>query len=602
MQPDTFAIAYNLGLAYFRDGALAKAQLALDRALKLKPDSPEALSLQAQVLAAESRPMDALALLVRARKMVPEDTDVILLMAQISMSQHYFEDAIPLLESGIAIAPKRIDLHAALGESYLMADRNDKAIGEIEKVLAVAPSARSYALLGLAYQRLGRFEEAKQAFSDGLKLDAHNASCLFHLGFIAERQGDAAAAEARFEAALRANPGYADALLELANLRIAARNFSQAEELLKKYVQVSSSPAPGYYKLAMVERNLHDKAATERYLSLFQTYARQSQGGAFPNEHLFDYLDTRAKLAPGARNQLDIADLTSQLKDHPDQPQGLYLLAEAYLKAGNLEEAKNTISQLDKVSAGDYHTQAGVGVLLARYRLYDQAIEHFQAALRENAGSDEIKFDLADAYFRKGQFPQALQAAEMVSESGRKDNAYLSLLGDIYGHLGDTDRATAIFSDAILRNPDNDQNYLSLALLELRNQDLPAAKKTLQDGQARVPGSGKILWGLGLTSALEGNVADAGGQMERAVDMLPEWPGSYSTLGVFYFQTGQIAKAKEVLGRFRNTDEHGALDIGRIERVLEQAPEPSPAELHPMTLASKQQLLQLALTLADRTL
>ena len=138
--------------------------------------------------------------------MVPEDTDVILLMAQISMSQHYFEDAIPLLESGIAIAPKRIDLHAALGESYLMADRNDKAIGEIDKVLAVAPSARSYALLGLAYQRLGRFEEAKQAFSDGLKLDAHNASCLFHLGFIAERQGDASAAEARFEAALRPIP------------------------------------------------------------------------------------------------------------------------------------------------------------------------------------------------------------------------------------------------------------------------------------------------------------------------------------------------------------------------------------------------------------
>jgi tetratricopeptide (TPR) repeat protein len=602
LQPNTFAIAYNLGLAYLRDGVYAQAQAALDRALKLNPDSPEALSLQAQVLAIESRPMDALALLVRAHKMVPENTDVILLMAQISMSQHYFEDAIPLLESGIVIAPQRIDLHAALGESYLMADRNDKAIVEIEKVLAVAPSARSYALLGLSYQRLGRFEEAKQAFAAGLKLDAHNASCLFHLGFIAERQGDAAEAQARFEAALHTNPGYADALLELANLRIAAKSFPQAEELLKKYVQVSSNPAPGYYKLAMVERNLHDKAATERYLGLFQTYARQAQGGAFPNEHLFDYLDTRARLAPGARNELDIADLTSQLKDHPDQPQGLYLLAEAYLKAGNTEEAKNTIAQLDKVSAGDYHTQTGLGVLLARYHLYDQAIEHFQAALRANAGSDEIKFDLADAFFRKGQYQQALGTAETVSDNGRKDDAYLSLLGDIYGHLGDTARATEIFHDAILRNPDNDQNYLSLALLELRNQDLPAARKTLLEGQARIPGSGKILWGLGLTSALEGNAADAGGQLERAVDMLPEWPGSYSTLGVFYFQTGQIAKAKEVLGRFRNTDEHGVLDIGRIESVLEQAPEPSPAELHPMNVTSKQQLLQLALTLADRTL
>ena len=311
-------------------------------------------------------------------------------------------------------------------------------------------------------------------------------------------------------------------------------------------MRVSSSPAPGYYKLAMVERNLHDKAATERYLSLFQTYARQSQGGAFPNEHLFDYLDTRAKLAPGARNQLDIADLTSQLKDHPDQPQGLYLLAEAYLKAGNLEEAKNTISQLDKVSAGDYHTQAGVGVLLARYRLYDQAIEHFQAALRENAGSDEIKFDLADAYFRKGQFPQALQAAEMVSESGRKDNAYLSLLGDIYGHLGDTARATAIFSDAILRNPDNDQSYLSLALLELRNQDLPAAKKTLQDGQVRVPGSiREDFLGAGAYLRTGRNVADAGGRWNAQLTCCPNGREAIPRWAFSIFKPGRLRKRKK---------------------------------------------------------
>ena len=89
---------------------------------------------------------------------------------------------------------------------------------------------------------------------------------------------------------------------------------------------------------------------------------------------------------------------------------------------------------------------------------------------------------------------------------------------------------------------------------------------------------------------------------ERAVDLLPEWPGSYSTLGVFYFQTGQIDKAKEVLNRFKNSSERGALDINRIEQVLAQAPATSPAGNEPMTMASRQQLLQLALSLADRTL
>jgi tetratricopeptide (TPR) repeat protein len=43
LQPETFEILHNLGLAYLRGGEYTKAALALDRALKLKPDSPETL-------------------------------------------------------------------------------------------------------------------------------------------------------------------------------------------------------------------------------------------------------------------------------------------------------------------------------------------------------------------------------------------------------------------------------------------------------------------------------------------------------------------------------------------------------------------------------
>ena len=108
---------------------------------------------------------------------------------------------------------------------------------------------------------------------------------------------------------------------------------------------------------------------------------------------------------------------------------------------------------------------------------------------------------------------------------------------------------------------------------------------------------------MGIASVLEGNTAEAAGQFERAVDLLPEWPGSYSTLGVFYFQTGQIAKAKEVLDRFKNSSASGGLDVNRIEQVLAQAPATAtPPETEPMTMADRAQLLQLALSLADRTL
>jgi tetratricopeptide (TPR) repeat protein len=602
LRPGTFEILYNLGQAYYRSGEKEKAELAMDRALKLKSDSPEALYLQAQVYEAESRPLDALDLLVRAHKITPQNTDIIFLMAKISISQNYFEDAIPLLEAGLALAPQRTDFMAALGESYFMSGKVDKSTAVFKKLIEIEPSGRTYAYLGLSYLNLGRFDEAKQYLQQGLKLDPHNSSCLFNLGLIAEKQGDTATADKLFQEVLKYNPDYSDALLELANLRVVQKRLPEAAELLRRFVQVSHNPATGYYKLAMVERNLHQAAAADRDLTVFQTLSKNAPTGAYPYEHLFDYLDTRSKLAPGARDQLDITELSNEIKRHPDQPEDLYLLAEANLKVGKLDEAQSAIVQLDKLSAGDYRTLTGVGVLLARYHLYDEAIQHFQAALQANPDSDEVKFDLADAYFRRRQYSQALDTAGQVSEKGRQDDAYLALLGDIYAHLGDVTRAEEIYRDAISRNPDNDQGYLALALLQFRQNNVAGAKETLLKGQARVPGSGKILWGLGIASVLEGNTAQAADQFERAMDILPEWPGSYSTLGVFYFETGQIDKAKEVLDRFKNSNVAGGLDVNKIEQVLNQAPATAPTGNQPMTMANREQLLQLALSLADRTL
>jgi len=602
LQPGTFEILYNLGQAYLRSGDNSRADIVLNRTLKLQPESPDILYLLAQACTNESRPLDALDMLIRAHKLAPENVDVIFLMAEVSMSQNYFEDAIPLLESGIQIAPQRPDLRAALGESYFMSGKIGKAIEEFKKLVEIEGSARSYAFLGLSYRDVGRFDEAKQYFLQGLKLDPHNTACLFNLGFIAERQGDSSDAEAMFQQALRSNPDFSDALLELANLRISAGKLSEAADLLRKFVRVSRDPATGYYKLAKIERSLHQTDAADRDLGVFQTLSKNASTGPYPYEHLFDYLDNRSRLTPGARDQLDLAELTEQIKKHPDQPEDLYMLAEAYLKAGKPDDARSTIARLDKISSGDYRTVTGIGALLARYRLYDDAIQHFQAALQAAPSSDEIKFDLANAYFRKRRYSEALDAAGQVSEEGHKDDSYLALLGDIYAHLGDTVHAAEIFQDAISRNPDDDQNYLALSMLELRDNNIADAKQTLLKGQARIPGSGKILWGLGLASVLEGNTAEAGDRFERAVDLLPEWPGSYSVLGLFYFETGQITKAKEVLNRFRNSDANGSLDVNRIGEFLDRAPAATPAADEPMTVANRKQLLQLALALTDRTL
>jgi tetratricopeptide (TPR) repeat protein len=583
LKPDSFDVLFPLAQTYVHNKKDSDAELALNRALKLRPESAETQYLLAGIYVREGKLSDALELLVRAHKTAPENADVIFLLGRVSMIQNYFEDAIPLLESGVKIAPKRADLRASLGESYFQAGRNEKAIEQFKTLIELDPSASSYAFMGISYRHLGRYDEARKYFDAGLKKDPHNASCLFNLGYIEMRQGNNERAEELFQQALRYKPDMSEALLQLADLRIAANKLDEAVTLLRKYVKVSKEPAAGYYRLAMVERNLHQEAAAERDLSVFQTL-NKIPIGSYPYQNLFDYIGNRSNLSEHDRDEIDLKQVTEEIAKHPDNPNNFYLLATVNLKLGKVADAKQAIAQLDQISTTDFRMQAGVGVLLARYRLYD-----------------DVKFDLADAYFRKGLYQQALDNINEISENGRQDDTYLALLGDIYAHLGDSARATEIFRDAIHRNPDNDQYYLSLALVQLRGKDVDGAAATLRQGQTRIPSSGKISWGLGIVSVLEGKTPQAAERLERAVNLLPEWPGSYSTLGIFYYQTGEIAKARELLARFKGSNA-GGLDVNRIEQALAQAPDRPSTLNEPMPENARVQFLQIALSVADRTL
>lgn len=100
---------------------------------------------------------------------------------------------------------------------------------------------------------------------------------------------------------------------------------------------------------------------------------------------------------------------------------------------------------------------------------------------------------------------------------------------------------------------------------------------------------------------MQGKTARAAECFERAVDLLPERSGSYSTLSVFYYQSGQISKAREVLNRFKGSDGR-ELDLNRIAAALSGPPATSPSLNEPMSMVAKQQLLQLALALIDQTI
>ncbi|HEX5413247.1 MAG TPA: tetratricopeptide repeat protein [Terriglobia bacterium] len=602
LKPGTFEILYNLGQAYLQSGNSDRAEEVLNRALRLRPDSIEVLYFLAQAYSDQRQDEKALDLLTRAHQTAPGNTDVIFLMARLSMRQSFFEDAIPLLKQGIKIDPRRPDFHAALGECYFNTAKVPQALQEFQTLINIDPSARSYAYMALYYRHLGRYDEAKKYLQLGLSADPGNSACLFNMGYILNRQGNYREAETWLQRAIESDPNNGDAVFELARVKMSEKKYSDAVPLLRKCTRLNPHSTAIYYKLATAERILHQTEAADRDLKIFQTMSKNLAPDRYPLGQLFDYLDRRSGMPSQERSQLDLEQLKEDAKLHPGQPRNLYLLAEAYLKLGQVDTARQTVAKLDELSQGDFRTAIGVGVMLARYRLYTEAISHFDQALKSNPNSDDAWYDLADAYLAKRDYPSALSALQHVSSQGQQDSSYRALLGDVDAHMGNTQQAIKVFQQLTMENPDKDQNYLSLALTCLRSGNVQQARHTLEQGLARIPDSGELFWGMGVLAAVEGQVDQAEGYMRRSVELLPEWPAGYSALGVLYYQTGQMDKVRQTLNDFLQHGPRGALNVSRIERALAAAPVQNPAEHAPTQLSpqARQQFLQTALTLADQ--
>lgn len=603
LRPENYDILLNQGMASLHCKHYEKAESALNRALLTKPDSVEGLETLGRVYFDQNRLIDALEVLVRARKLAPGHTDVIFLMARISMLESYDEDAIPLLEEGIKIAPRNPALHAALGECYFQTGKTDKALAEFEDLRQIDATATPYAFLSFCYRYLGRFEEAKKASLEGLKIDPHNLACLFNLGAVLNKQGNQAEAEKYLAEALKTNPDFDEALLELAGLKMAMKKYEEAIPLLRHAMEVSRDPGPAYYKLATVERNLHRAEDAQRDLKIFQTLSKSPNRVPIPYQNLFEFASRRESLSPKARLELDLKTLQEEIKRSPSDPQDLYMLAETQMRLGHRDEAMAALGQLEQVSGQDLRTELEIGVLLAKYRLYSDAVPHFERALAADPTSDETHYDLADAYFHVRDYNRAFEVLQQVSASGR-DDSYLFLLGDVEARIGQTSEAVEIFRHAVQMNPDNDQYYLSLALTYLRQRNAEEAEQVLRQGLARVPNSARIHWGLGVVSALKGDNHGAEENLVKATELMPEWVSAFSTLGYFYSQTGQISKARETLERFKAVNGSGDLDASKIEHMLDQesAQQVTAGPPRPLSPEGRAQFLQVALALADRDL
>ncbi|OKO89926.1 transcriptional regulator CadC [Bradyrhizobium sp. NAS80.1] len=152
----------------------AKANATLEQALRSKPNSIPVLEAYCRFLSATNHFVESLVTCAKALSFDPWDGSALYLIGLGQIYLGRFDDALATFRQA-----DRYDTPSAsrwtwllgAGLANLLIGRDEEALPWLQRSIAITPATgRSHMLLAVAYQRLGRLEEARAAIEEGLRL------------------------------------------------------------------------------------------------------------------------------------------------------------------------------------------------------------------------------------------------------------------------------------------------------------------------------------------------------------------------------------------------------------------------------------------------
>jgi tetratricopeptide (TPR) repeat protein len=231
-------------------------------------------------------------------------------------------------------------------------------------------NARDEYLLARSLFAHGRYDEAKQAFLSALTVFDDYPDIHHSLGVIAHLQADFKSAVAHFQRALKLNPNYTEALLNLAITyntvglyENAARSFKMAAE---RRTGSSTTKLPMHIGARLA--NLHADVGSIYHDHFF--YHRAIEQFQRALELCPDFVDIRLKLGMSLRDSGQLEDAVAQfrkaLEIHPTYVAARVQLGFCLLKLGRQLEAKDEFEAVLASAPENMLASAGLAMIAGR--------------------------------------------------------------------------------------------------------------------------------------------------------------------------------------------------------------------------------------------
>ncbi len=278
--PDSYNIAYNLGLCEFLAGDRDTAATTLERLLAKKP-AAEIENLLAQVYEAQGRTQLAVDALRRAISMEPRDETNYLDLAALCTDHNSYPLGIEIIEAGLAVMPGSPRLVLEHGLLQALTGHYAEAEEDFDRAGRLSPeNDLVYAGLGLAAIQRGRLDDAIVLLRERVRTDPNSAPLWYLLGSALIRNGaqegspEFREAQETFSRAIRLGTKLPYPYIELAKIYLRTDQTDAALPLLDQAVKLGPNERSAWSQLAIAYRRKGEmdkvRAALNRVLALNQ--------------------------------------------------------------------------------------------------------------------------------------------------------------------------------------------------------------------------------------------------------------------------------------------------------------------------------------------
>ncbi len=428
-----------------------------------------------------------------------------------------------------------------LGRIALMDANTAKAVQYFERVLTIGTVMDVRQRLASGYLQLGRLKAAVNLLEDTVGRWPEQGASHYLLGRAYQRLGRSEEARLEFDLAERWKRKHQGEVQDLVNLRMLLRDGRMAEAARQARALASSGDPEVLFGTA-VALGRHGAHKEGLPLLLDVVKARPRHAEAFYNLAL-------AQVSLGKRDDA-LSALDQAIDCRPEFYEARLLLGNLLAQDGDFEASIPHLRRAFLIRPENAKVAALLGLQYMQGRYYTDAVDTLRRAVELDPGNADLRGLLVEAHFRNHDFERAVdEARKALTDFPDQPNSHYHVARQLE-NIGDFAEAREHASKALEIEPSFTEARRLLAEMVLRLGDAEGSLAHFRQALAENPTSGQILAGLGKALIQLKRYEEAASAMEAAVEIEPDLASLRLNLSQAYRGLGLMENAKREAALF----------------------------------------------------